>query len=102
MLKRMNVVTRLGLMCLVAIWAAMILSCSLSSKPPASDPEAQKRHDDEKALEAKTAQFATMPTKVQLVKEPYLKGKIAFYRQLSGTWYLENFDDTYKDQGNWP
>ena len=98
MLKQRNVVKRSALICLVTVWSTLILSCSLSSKSSAPDPEAQKRYANQKALEAKTAEFTVMPTKVQLVKEPYLKGKIAFYRQLSGTWYLENFDDQYKDK----
>ena len=101
MLNQTNVKKQLPLMCLVAMWITIALGCSLSksfSKSSAVDPEAQKKHEKRKALEDKTAQLATIPAKVQLVKEASLKGKLAFYTQAGGTWYLENFSDLYHDQ----
>jgi hypothetical protein len=81
MLNQTNVKKQLPLMCLVAMWITIALGCSLSksfSRSPAVDPEAQKKYENRKALEDKTAQLATIPAKVQLVKEAYLKGKIGF------------------------
>ena len=55
-------------------------STTSSSLPKELTPEEKKAKEGREALEAKKAEYTTIPGKEQLAKEPYRKKKLLFYR----------------------
>lgn len=72
---------------LVMIFVGLVfLACDSSSSTSESSPspglteEQKKAKDGREALDAKKAEFTTIPAKEQLAKEPYRNKQLVFYR----------------------
>lgn len=112
MLKNLNNANKITAVLSVALLILMVLGCSLfrgnfnSSSPnqsstpyPTPTPTPDLYAEESKmqnAFDEKESQFTKMPSKTQLVKEPYIKGKAAFYSEQkeigdkTGIWLLDN------------
>lgn len=89
MLDKTSQTNKLMLIFCIAILGTMILGCSLfkfaqppkNTPPPSGVTDADReRWENMDAFKAKLKEFTTLPPKVQLTKEPYLKGKIVLYK----------------------
>jgi hypothetical protein len=90
---------KLTIICLIVIISAVILGCAGRSNSNtnsnttvnSSVSEADReRWRNEDALKAKEKEYTTLPKKVQLTKEPYIKGKMVFYLASPGFMELQN------------
>jgi hypothetical protein len=93
MKKQLTSANKTGLLLALAICGTMILGYSIFPSPaernrpvsdsaprPAPAPDVIKQTVEKRyAFAAKEAEFVKLPAKVQLTREPYLKGKAAFY-----------------------
>jgi hypothetical protein len=100
MSQQISNANKLTIVCLVVIISAMILGCagrsnsnttsnSTANTSTVSDAD-RERWRNEDALKAKEKEYTTLPKKVQLTKEPYIKGKMVFYLASPSSMELQN------------
>jgi hypothetical protein len=80
---------------LIGTFSGFIFSaCNKSSapySPPEMTEEQKKAQAGREGLEAKKAEYTTIPAKTQLAKEPYRNKSLIFYRNEKDKWIMNDF-----------